>query len=163
MMGDREQALAAGMDEYVTKPLQLPELAKAIRRWTTPNEADSGSGGQPGPPIFRPDKLLKSLGGDGVALRRLVTIYLDTTPPLLIKLREALTRQDVPAFIHAAHTLKGSLTQLEAPTACELAGKLEDRGRAGNLAGPELAAQVAELERQVADLQQTVGHWLKSG
>jgi len=133
-------------------------LAKAIRRWAAPNEPPP----DPPVPVFRPDRLLKSLGGDDSALRRLVTIYLETTPPLLAKLREALVQKDVTAFVHAAHTLKGSLTQLEASSAAAQAGLLETQGRSGSLEDATVDAQVTQLEQKVADLQQTVGRWLKS-
>ena len=154
MMGDREQALAAGMDEYITKPLQIRDLAKAIRVHTEAKTTSS-----PDKPVFRADTLLKSLGGDESALRRLVSIYLDTTPPLTRKLRDSLMHRDLPAFLHAAHTLKGSLAHLDAAEASALAAALEAKARAGNLEGSD--SLVTELETHVAHLQNLVGDWLK--
>jgi PAS domain S-box-containing protein len=150
MLGDREHGLAAGMDEYVTKPLRLEELVRAIRKWAPPGRRRAS--------LFHPEKLLRSLSGDHAALRRLVRIYLDTTPPLLTQLRQASERGDVAAFLHAAHTLKGSLLQLGASEATAVAAELERVSRNGRLDGT--AGQVAELEAQVNRLQDAVHEWL---
>jgi CheY-like chemotaxis protein/HPt (histidine-containing phosphotransfer) domain-containing protein len=155
MMGDREQGLAAGMDEYITKPLRLESLIEAIQRWATPVGPSSGE-----PPIrFQPERLLRSLGGDEVALRRLVRIYLDTTPPLLAKLDSSLEQKDTAAFLHAAHTLKGSLQQLEATEAAAIAAELEAQARTGDLAATE--PRLAELHRRVESLQRAAQRWLE--
>jgi CheY-like chemotaxis protein/HPt (histidine-containing phosphotransfer) domain-containing protein len=181
MMGDREHALAEGMDEYVTKPLQFQDLAKAIRqqmervRSGTPGSAPAGVGVAPGPepgltataaasepakaPVFRAERLLKSLGGDASALRRLVAIYLDTTPGLLAKLHETLAQKEVTGVLHAAHTLKGSLAHLDATEASTLAAAIETKARAGTLEGAE--GLLADLDRRVTELQGVVREWLK--
>ena len=173
MIGDRDQGLAAGMDEYITKPLQLESLIDAIRNWTpampgqlpTPAADPPGSGapiaqaaaGTPSAP-FRPERLLHSLGGDHEALRRLVRIYLDTTPPLLAKLAGSATAENVNDFLYAAHTLKGSLQQLEAKEAAAIAGTLETKARTGSIRGTE--DSVIELHRRVQELHAAVEAWL---
>jgi HPt (histidine-containing phosphotransfer) domain-containing protein len=77
---------------------------------------------------------------------------------LLTQLRQASERGDVAAFLHAAHTLKGSLLQLGASEATAVAAELERVSRNGRLDGT--AGQVAELEAQVNRLQDAVHEWL---
>jgi PAS domain S-box-containing protein len=66
MKGDREHGLATGMDDYITKPLRMEELLRAIRRWA-PNSLTAD---------FDQARLLHALGGDQAAARRLVEIFL---------------------------------------------------------------------------------------
>jgi HPt (histidine-containing phosphotransfer) domain-containing protein len=153
MTGDREHGLAAGMDEYVTKPIHLDDLMRAVRKWSEVPVPTAGK-----PPTFRPEKLLKSLGGDNAALRRLVKIYLDTTPPLMDKLITSQAQGDTAALLHAAHTLKGSLTQLDCRDAAALAAVIEAKARVGDIEG--LAPQILELQQRVNQLQASVGGWL---
>jgi two-component system, sensor histidine kinase and response regulator len=155
MKGDQEQGLASGMDEYVTKPLRLEDLVKAIERWiprdsTAPAKEIS---------TFDSVKLLNSLCGDTAALRRLVSIFLETTPELVAKIRKAVTDGDAKVVLHAAHTLKGSLTHLNERRAQAAASELEKLGSTSSLEGA--ATHLAELERNVGLFETTLRQWLK--
>jgi len=156
MKGDREQGLAAGMDEYLVKPLQLQDLARAIGRWG----AKIGETADSRPTGFDPDALLKSMDGDKAALRRLAGIFLETTPALLANMRAATERHDAPALLLAVHTLHGSLTHLEEIESRKLAAELERLARAGNL--DRAPGMVADLERRVGAFQESIRQWLAS-
>ena len=88
----------------------------------------------------------------------MVRIYLDTTPPLLAKLAGSATAENVNDFLYAAHTLKGSLQQLEAKEAAAIAGTLETKARTGSIRGTE--DSVIELHRRVQELHAAVEAWL---
>ncbi len=155
MKGDRESALALGMDAYLTKPLQAEALARIFRGLSTHCGAEASLAG----PAFDPVAPLASLGGDAAALRRLLDIYLESTPQLMTRIREAAQRGDAGALAYAAHTLKGSLTQMAAPAAQTLAAELEAVGRSGRLA--EAASLIGNLERRLNELEVAVRHWLQ--
>jgi HPt (histidine-containing phosphotransfer) domain-containing protein len=156
MKGDREHGLASGMDDYVTKPLQLEELVKAIRQWVPQNRADPADP----TPAFHHEKLLNSLGGDEAALRRLVEIFLETTPALVEKIRRAVASGDAAALLHGAHTLKGSLTHLDESKSRAAASELERLARAGTLDGT--TDLFAELERNLILFEKALRQWLNS-
>jgi len=153
MKGDREEGLSAGMDDYLTKPLQLEELAASIEALSFPAGADAQS--RPG---FSKVRLLASLDGDEGALRRMISLYLDTTPVFFGKLRDALARRDAVEVRYAAHTLKGSLLHLGADVARVLATEIEKKACAGSLEGVE--ALKVELKRELDSLEASLRQWL---
>ncbi len=142
MKGDREHGLAAGMDEYLTKPLQLDELGRAIE-----GLASKGDGARmDASSAFDPARLLKSFGGDEAALRRLVTLFVESTPPLVESMRRAAQDKDAPALHQAVHTLKGSLTLFEDAELRALAAALERQARAGGMdESVEMASRLGNI------------------
>jgi CheY-like chemotaxis protein/HPt (histidine-containing phosphotransfer) domain-containing protein len=154
MKGDREHALAAGMNEYVTKPLRVEDLSAAIERWLPRLSAPAADGS----PQFDASELLRSLGGDHPAALRLVGLFLETTPPLVERIRHALENRDAATLVHAAHALKGSLTQLVETKSLAAVSELERMARAGTFVGTP--AQLAELERNLAPFEARLRSWL---
>jgi HPt (histidine-containing phosphotransfer) domain-containing protein len=160
MKGDREDGLAAGMDDYLTKPLQLDDLRRAIDQWKPkaagPREPSDVAANE----TFECANLLKSLDGDTAAVRRLVTLFLDTTPSLVAEIRNSAKRRDASALEHAAHTLKGSLTHLGEARSRGVAAELE---RLAHLRDLEHAAPLAaQLDQSLTPFQESLRRWLKS-
>jgi HPt (histidine-containing phosphotransfer) domain-containing protein len=92
---------------------------------------------------------LRSLTDDGgVFLRELIDIYLQDTPLRLTELEQAFAKQDAPAFIRAAHTIKGSSGNFGAARLARLAQEIELLGKAGTL--PAAAAACAQLKTEYA-------------
>src|SRR5437867_2515482 len=142
------------MDEYVTKPLKVGDLVEAIEKWAPPTGGSSS-----GPSfVFPREKLLASLGGDEAALRRLIGIFLESTPLLIEKLRRAIAGRDGPALLLAAHSLKGSLTHLDEPEFRAAARELEALGRAGNF--EDASRRLGELEQNLIPLEEALRSWL---
>jgi HPt (histidine-containing phosphotransfer) domain-containing protein len=101
------------------------------------------------------------MDGDEAALRRLVGIFLETTPALLANMRTASERRDAPALLLATHTLHGSLTHLEETESRKLAAELERAARAGHL--ERAVSMVADLDRRLSAFQTSLRQWLEGG
>ena len=159
MKGDRELGLSSGMDEYLTKPIQLDDLARAIEKLAPASAAESAPA-TPGPesPAFDPENLLKSFGGDKVALRRLVSLFVENTPPIVENIRRAAQERDPSALHREAHTLKGSLTLFEDPELRRAAAELERPARTGDT---DKAVQAAfRLDRILGPFLKSLRRWL---
>jgi CheY-like chemotaxis protein len=138
MNGDRERCLAAGMDEYLSKPLRPGELDAVLERclgaaapaaWsdTAPRDPSDGLVDAARLRLFRHD--YPEIAG------QLVQLFVDTTPPLLTELREGAESGDAEAVRRAAHKLKGSCLNIGASGMAAQAERLE-RDAAG--ASPQL-------------------------
>jgi signal transduction histidine kinase/DNA-binding response OmpR family regulator len=161
MKGDREQCLAAGMDGYVSKPIQEKELLEALHLVQEPDAAPPQPPPLPASPALQIDKvaLLAKVGGEEALLRELIDLFLKECPNELAELREAVAARDPLRVRKAAHRLKGGAVNFSDPAA-EAAWKLESMGRSGDLTGVEQA--LASLERIMADLQRGLAQFLRA-
>ncbi len=143
LKGDRERCLAAGMDEYLAKPVKPDELRAALARL-----AAAPSGAPAGRPAVDLEAALDWVDRDRALLAELTALFLEDLPGRIAELREAVLAGDAGRAQRAAHTLKGPLASFHARRAVELAGQLEALGRAGRL--PPATGLLEELERELA-------------
>jgi signal transduction histidine kinase/CheY-like chemotaxis protein/HPt (histidine-containing phosphotransfer) domain-containing protein len=140
MQGDRERCLAAGMDDYLSKPVNRERLQEVIERWLVhspePGRPHRESDVAPVPAplpnssteMAHPFNLgqLESIVGRDLALkRRYLELFENTTRPLLSRLGAAVTARDPEAVRRAAHELKGSCGSIGAVPMAELSAQLE--------------------------------------
>ena len=149
MQGDRELCLAAGMDDYISKPVRVEELVAALERSTTlrhahkPHEAEATA---PEALIDQAtlDRLLQSLGdGDPAILVELIELFLAETPKQIGELRHALLAQNVTEVARAVHTLKANAAILGADALTALSAELEALAGQGHL--QRVQARLPEL------------------
>ncbi len=154
MAGDRERCLAAGMDEYLAKPVKLDELRQALERWTA--DAAGGHAAQPSPDADEPAderrtfdraRMFENIGRDEELFQQLVALFLDRHETMLGSIKEALARGDAAQVERAAHTLKGTAANLCATAVAQAAGRLEAVGHLGVLR--DAPPVYAELEMEV--------------
>jgi CheY-like chemotaxis protein/HPt (histidine-containing phosphotransfer) domain-containing protein len=156
MKGDRERCLAAGMDDYVSKPVRAQELYDAISRAVGVGTAAVVAGDEGRPPARPIDwtSARKHAGEDEQLLRELARLFLTEHPRWLADVRQALASADAAALEGAAHRLRGALGTLGAWAAFDEALRVETLGRKGSLADAEGACALLEkeLERLRAEL-----------
>jgi PAS domain S-box-containing protein len=150
MKGDRERCLDAGMDAYVSKPVRAGELFDAIENVVPSSRRGRGMPEEAGgSEVIDWDGAVKHFEGDIELLKEIAQMFLEESPILMEKMRDALVRGDSNALERAAHTVKGSVGNFVAKPAFEAARRAEQVGRDGDMNEAEAAynALKAELER----------------
>ncbi len=138
MAGDQDECFAAGMNDYVTKPVRMTSLKAAIDRWRkreipAPWEAEEPATGTDDSAVSRAaiEELMRDSGN--IDLGDLVDIFVEESPRMLEAIRKALDSLDGQALRRAAHELKGASANFGAAKLHGLCEAIELRGRAGDV------------------------------
>jgi two-component system sensor histidine kinase/response regulator len=171
MAGDRERLLAAGMDDYLSKPLQKAELLALIERISAGRRSAGAAPLSMAPnghrhpdalptlapesspkelPIFSREKLLDALDGDEVLMRRMIALFHESTPRLLDEIRGAVARRSPGDLARTAHALLSSLGVFGACNAHHLTLQLEAQALHENYENTDRT--FAALERETAEI-----------
>jgi len=148
MKGDRERCLAAGMDGYVSKPIQVEELCAAIEGFA-PTEVNTEvhlPAGERSEKVIDRAAFLARINHDGKILKKVAEMFFNLCPRSLSELQAAISSGDAKALERTAHTLKGVVGNFGAKAACEAALRLETIGRESEMAAAEEAYPVLEEE-----------------
>ena len=137
MQGDRELCIAAGMDDYISKPIRIDELQKALERSGKPAMGKPTADGDSDAVDEKVLLELKELAdeGDQAFLAGLIESYLTTSEPLIRQIREAVVGGKPDELRRAAHTLKGSSRSMGVVKVGEICSELETIARNGTVAG----------------------------
>jgi two-component system sensor histidine kinase/response regulator len=133
--GDRQLCLDAGMDDYVSKPIDPAELEAAIERWT--GEL----------PDFQHARALELVEGNEDLLESVVRLFIEKTPERLEAIRRALDAGDLAGVEQTAQSMEGAAISLAMPRLRDVAHRIAVHGQRGELA--EAAALIEELDEAV--------------
>jgi CheY-like chemotaxis protein/HPt (histidine-containing phosphotransfer) domain-containing protein len=170
MVGDRERYLEAGMDGYISKPIDPSRLFDALERYvlakrqefnakppgpSSGQDAVAGGGARwwaaPKSEYLDLEAACIRAGGDASQVRLLAQTLLDECGRLMNDIRHGIASNDARLVQRSAHTLRGSADVFESAPVVEIAAKLEAMGREATLEGANAA--LADLEVHVNQLE----------
>ncbi|HET9488988.1 MAG TPA: response regulator, partial [Methylomirabilota bacterium] len=170
LQGDRELCLAAGMDDYLSKPIRVDELVTALERSAVRGTEAIRAGGPgasarpdraaadgPSTPVLDPEALERLRVSMGASfLEELLPTFVEDSQEMVGTMRRALTAKDTDSFRRAAHSLKSNAASFGALTLSNLARDLEALAKSGSLegAGPRVERLAGECERVVRALRE---------
>jgi CheY-like chemotaxis protein/HPt (histidine-containing phosphotransfer) domain-containing protein len=174
MKGDRDRCIQAGMDDYISKPLQADALHALLKRWAAKcarssteekssektarpsaseqkSENTQADAGDASIPPVNVEKAIEYMGGDWELFREAIDLFLQNVPEKLDKLNREC-RGDPEQLATVAHALKGASSTMAADPLREAALRLEQIGRNGELALVDQALQ--DLEKHWQQVQE---------
>jgi len=166
LKGEAERCRAVGMDDYLSKPVQLVNLKTMLEKWLAvdakPTTVDSGRGLAVAPSLSVPSpvpvdvNVLKALiGDDETKIRKCLDVFHLSASMIAAELRTACAAEQTTTAALLMHKLKSSARSVGAMTLGQLCAEMEQAGKAGNTAA--LAALLPKFEQELA----VVEHFLE--
>ncbi|WP_052813196.1 PAS domain S-box protein [Desulfonatronum thioautotrophicum] len=175
MQGYREKCLEAGMDDYLTKPLEPVQLAKMLERWLPAQDAEqneeAGDGRQDqrgalsrekGLSVFNKSEFMHRLDGDEILAKQIIKRFVDTNSGHMETLFQAIDQGDTMWVRELAHAVKGSSLNISAGALANAAGLLEQAGKEGDVAacrnlGPYVVREFERLCLMLGSVEEEPG------
>jgi len=164
MQGDREKCISAGMNDYITKPIDPIQLQNTLKRWLL-DIKNKNVDEQPKDDIqdsniiWDESDVLKRLGGNHPLLMRLIKVFLTDINSELIELKKAIDKNDIKNSQLHAHSMKGAAANLSAFKLQKISSYMENNAKHGNL--KELKNGYQNIERATQEIIEYFTIYLK--
>ncbi|MCX5811871.1 MAG: PAS domain S-box protein [Proteobacteria bacterium] len=150
LKGDKERCIEAGMDDYVSKPIQPKELVAAIERCLSTLQSSRQKPIFETKPvhkfIFDRSAFLERLDGDEELMKEIVDVFMADFPNQLAGLKDALSQDNAYALERQAHAMKGAAANIEARSLKNIAFELETAGNSKDISQAGTLIKKLEME-----------------
>ncbi|MFW1676524.1 ATP-binding protein [Pontibacter sp. JAM-7] len=174
LIGDEDKCLAAGMNDYMAKPIVLDKLNRVLQKWAGDFTAPELSAGadteivkqteeaadtiKEALTVFNDQKMHALLMGDTQLVQRVITTFLDSSPKLIQQIRQAVSDKQTAQVSALAHKLKGSADNVGGDALRYTVFAMEIAGKEDNMS--EIEPLLVDLEHDYQQLEQALQHKL---
>ena len=169
MRGDREKCLAAGMNDYLAKPVESEMIYQKLKQWLSGEQTENAQPKEKIPEeaitvnamqqVFDQDEFSRRLMDDQGLMQQVAQNFVKDIPQQLDNLQQAIAARDMTVIAGLAHKIKGAAANLAANHMSTLAMQMELAAKDGTLSAPEQEYQaLVAAYQQLSDiLQQKLG------
>ena len=162
LQGEAERCLAAGMDDYISKPIAMPALVAALKKWmpppqeTSPQQTNGGGQGARGPAVD--ERAIKdTFGDDDVTFKEILQSFVGAVSAIIGEIIAAHEQRAAAGIKDAAHKLKSSARSIGAHVLADICVKLETAGKTGDwptidTLAPKAQDEFGEVEKFINKL-----------
>lgn len=162
MQGDREKCVAAGMNDYIAKPIDIEVLRMMLNKWLIGKEDENRYGEQASQEkvlvLWNEEDVLKRLGGNTVLVTKVIEQFLDDSNTIFQALLHALHEQNAASVELHAHSLKGSSGNVGALKLQHIARTFEDAAKNNDLA--LIRDNLSECETTLSETVEVLNRYL---
>ncbi|MCP4671933.1 MAG: response regulator [Desulfobacula sp.] len=170
MKGDKENCLNAGMDDYISKPIDKDELVMVLNKWITTDQENESKDPSKSKPkneepldkslqIFNDKDALSRYSDDLEILKEIIDAFFEETPEELDSIQQGMPTKDFPLISKAAHALKGSASYVGAERIRDVASSIEKAAKQEEFSNMEMMVDTLSKEFVFFEEQIKVFPW----